>query len=197
MRSVVLVLILGILAAESRLLPLSRAPDDLDCGIESGSKPYSSLYNLTSLKKCTGPTSRAEKVCIVGGGSSGIHLGWLLKRRGFNKTVVFERNDRIGGDVWTLKHGTHNANVTRELGAAFLSPDYDEVRALLQRYGLPEQPISVKDMMRFHVRNTLSNGTVVDHAELPTKWYGDWVATVTGIREPEAQGKAVGAALER
>jgi hypothetical protein len=39
----------------------------------------------------------------------------------------------------------------RQLGAAFLSPDYDEVRALLNRYGQQEQPVSASTQMRFHV----------------------------------------------
>mmetsp|Transcript_66261 Transcript_66261/g.133494 ORF Transcript_66261/g.133494 Transcript_66261/m.133494 type:complete len:202 (+) Transcript_66261:226-831(+) len=126
---------------------------DTSCFLEPGFS-YESLWNETALRICPG-VERSEKVCIVGGGSSGVHLGWALKRRGF-EPVVFERNGRLGGEVWT-RHRVPNPegvddddDVTRELGAAFLSPDYDEVRALLQRYNQSEQPLSAVTEMRFH-----------------------------------------------
>jgi hypothetical protein len=50
-----------------------------NCHIEKGHS-YDSLLNDTSLLKCN--DLRGENICIIGGGLSGIHMGWLLKRRG-------------------------------------------------------------------------------------------------------------------
>ena len=38
----------------------------------------------------------------MGGGASGVHAAWLLRRRGFNRTTLFEQNaGRLGGKIWT------------------------------------------------------------------------------------------------
>jgi hypothetical protein len=183
-----------------RRLPLRPVPAGLACGLEPGAAPYDATWNTTSLRACDVKHGRArqEKVCVVGAGSSGVHLAWLLKRRGFNRTVVFERNDRLGGDIFTLDKGSPGGdNITRELGAAFLSPDYEEVRALLARYGQSEEPISVEHMMRFHTTRAAPNGTTVDTAESAKAWYGAWVGRILNTTDPAAQTAAVSAALQR
>ena len=92
-----------------------------DCFLEPGYS-YDSLWNETSLRVCPG-VIRSERVCIVGGGSSGVHLGWLLKRRGFSP-ILFEKNSRLGGDIWT-RHITPNFtnsdddDFTREVSQQF------------------------------------------------------------------------------
>ena len=132
------------LASGGSLVPAVKGfpqDDGLDCGIEP-MHHYASEWNDTALTLCRGDP-RPEQVCIVGGGMSGVHMGWLLKRRGFEKTVVLEANDRLGGKVYTLTGGVGGGDVTREMGAAFLSPDYVEVRALVARFGQSEVPISV------------------------------------------------------
>ena len=57
---------------------------------------YSSLWNKTALLSCDGTEPAA--VCVVGGGASGLHMAWLLGRRGY-RPIVFEQNNRIGGKV--------------------------------------------------------------------------------------------------
>eukprot|EP00505_MAST-04D_sp_SCG-Rhode-Island_P004492 Stramenopile-MAST_4_protein_4492 len=164
------------------------------CMLEPGVQ-YPSYWNLTALRICPNVT-RPEKVCIVGGGSSGVHMGWLLKRRGYENTVLFEARDRLGGFVWTRpgdRPGQGPTTITRELGAAFLSPDYVEVRALLKRYGEEEVPLSVKHMMHFH---TLGDGGQ-DVAEAASAWYNGWVKEYTGTSDPERNGELVGAGLKR
>ena len=185
--------------AVRRRLPLNPSPSGMACGIESHATAYESTWNVTALRKCVYPKGqgRKEKVCIIGAGSSGVHLGWLLKRRGFEQTVVFERNDRLGGDIWTFEKGSGGDNITRELGAAFLSPDYEEVRALLRRYNLPEEPISVERMMRFHSTSLAPDGTVVDKVESAKGWYSSWVARIMNTSDTKAQAEAVSKALER
>jgi len=199
-----------------------------ECILEPGFS-YDSLWNETALRLCPG-VARPERVCIVGGGSSGVHLGWLLKRRGFDP-VLFERKNRLGGDIWT-RHRVPNSDpnamddddITRELGAAFLSPDYDEVRALLARYDMPEQPISAVTEMQFHAHYPSEvaspvgaawapsggggggggepttaapplPGAFAQHAVAPSDWAAHWTAAITGDPDPAANDAAVAAAL--
>lgn len=56
-----------------------------------------------------------KKILIIGGGISGIYLGYLLKKDGFTIKIL-EANDRIGGRIYTKK--VQNTKV--ELGAAWL-----------------------------------------------------------------------------
>ena len=169
----------------SQLYPLTPPPSTLQCSIETNVPSYPSTFNQTSLLSCHNAT-RPEKICIVGAGSSGIHLGWLLKRRGFNNTILFDRNNRTGGDVWTYSKNESGASFTRELGAAFLSPDYDEVRGLLKRFNRTEVPISVTKQMNFHSQNV---------TETAKNWYTNWIFNITGVRNVTIQNQHVQAAL--
>jgi monoamine oxidase len=56
-----------------------------------------------------------KKIIILGGGLSGIYLGYKLKKAGFS-IVILEANDRIGGRIYTQ----NIENTTIELGAAWL-----------------------------------------------------------------------------
>ena len=53
-----------------------------------------------------------KKILIIGGGLSGIYLGYLLKKEGFSIKIL-EANDRIGGRIYTKNSYTTNV----ELGA--------------------------------------------------------------------------------
>jgi uncharacterized protein (TIGR03792 family) len=189
-------------------------PPSLKCGLDSPKYFYPGLWNRTSLRKCTGAT-RPEKMCIIGGGSSGVHMGWLLKRRGFENTVLYEQNDRLGGFVWTRPKDAQT-NVTRELGAEFLSPDYVEVREFLKRYNQTDVPLSVKHMMHFHNtsnlptptstkgtaslnvgNNSSSNFRSRDIPELPSIYYNNWLKNYTGSNDPNINGKLVSDALNK
>ena len=140
-----------VIASASAETVSSLSKDNSDCILDDKKYYYDGLWNSTTLRICPDVT-RPEKMCIVGGGSSGVHFAWLLKRRGFHNTVLFEKNDRLGGMIWT-KPGDKSdpkTSITRELGAAFLSPDYYEVRAFLKRYNQSDVPLSVVSMMHFH-----------------------------------------------
>ena len=184
--SFLLLLLPSLILGQSPLYPLQPPPSTLQCATETTAPSYPSTYNATALLTCTNAT-RPEKICIVGAGASGIHLAWLLRRRGFNNTVIFEQRDRIGGYVWT-DNAHPQDNITRELGAAFLSPDYDEVRGLLKRFNLSEVPISVSKGMDFHHNGTTTSAST---------WYSSWVYNISGIREPTLQQDAIQAALSK
>ena len=158
---------------------------------------YPSLWNTTALRVCEGP-ARPERVCIVGGGPAGVHLGWLLKRRRFTNVTIFERNSRLGGDVWTRERPPTAAdgdNVTRELGAAFLSPDYDEVRALLTRFGQHELPLSTRTQLEFHVPH--GSGGAGEDVLNATTWAAERLARVTNSTNATQNAEAVAEALSR
>jgi monoamine oxidase len=56
-----------------------------------------------------------KKILIIGGGISGIYLGYLLKKEGFSIKIL-EANDRIGGRIYTKN--VHDTKI--ELGATWL-----------------------------------------------------------------------------
>lgn len=76
---------LFLLLACSSLLVFSRVapPPHNSCHVEEGYEYDDHMdgkNNATSLRVCD--DVREEKICVVGGGLSGVHISWLLKRRG-------------------------------------------------------------------------------------------------------------------
>lgn len=156
------------------LAALARADVAHSCRLEPG-RSYPSLWNETALRECSG-APRAERVCMVGAGAASVHLAWLLKRRLFVNITLFEASGRIGGDTWTRKApGGPADNVTRELGAAFLSPDYHEVRALLARFGQKELPLSKRTQLEFRTESAGSAEAV----QTPDAWANERVSRYT------------------
>ena len=73
-----------------------------------------------------------KKILIIGGGISGIYVGYLLKKEGFSIKIL-EANDRIGGRIYTKK--VHNTKV--ELGAAcYLDRNYERPKSPPMVYNL-------------------------------------------------------------
>ena len=71
----------------------------------------------------------AKRVCVIGGGISGLTTAYLLKRKGFDVTV-FEASDTVGGNVQTVTRDGY----TLEQGPNSLvkSPRFVELVKLLQ-----------------------------------------------------------------
>jgi hypothetical protein len=79
------------------------------------------------------PRSLDERIAIVGAGAAGIHMAYLLKRKGFQNIVVYEKSDRVGGKSLTINY----RNTLHEMGTCYVQPDYDEnVIDLAKEYGL-------------------------------------------------------------
>ena len=79
------------------------------------------------------PRSVKDKIAIVGAGPAGIHMAYLLKKKGFQNVVVYEKTGRIGGKTLTVKH----RNTIHEMGTCYAQPDYDEnLIAMAKKYGL-------------------------------------------------------------
>ena len=94
--SLLVLLILSIITNNNHVIiiihakKLSPPPSSLKCQLDSSKYFYPGMWNHTTLRTCTGGI-RPEKMCIIGGGSSGVHMGWLLKRRGFENTILYEQ----------------------------------------------------------------------------------------------------------
>ena len=70
-------------------------------------------------------------VCIVGAGFAGLTAARRLTEAG-RDVVVLEARDRVGGRVWTR----HDADGTPlDMGATFIGPHQDRVRALVEEVG--------------------------------------------------------------
>ena len=79
------------------------------------------------------PRRLNEKIAIVGAGPAGVHMAYMLKKKGFQNIVVYEKTDRVGGKSLTIKY----RNTPHEMGTCYTQPDYDEnVIALAKEYGL-------------------------------------------------------------
>jgi hypothetical protein len=97
--------------------------------------------------------------------------------------------DRVGGKIFTHEP-TVEGDVVRELSAAFLSPDYYEVRGLADRFGQVEVPFSVSKMIQMHSPNSTAVAT-------PSEWYNTWVANITGNTNATANAQAISSAIDR
>jgi oxygen-dependent protoporphyrinogen oxidase len=71
------------------------------------------------------------QIAVVGGGMAGMSAAYRLKKLGF-EPVVFERNDRVGGRIWTIEKGGY----LMDLGAAVYLGTYRESIALIREVGL-------------------------------------------------------------
>lgn len=80
----------------------------------------------------------ARRIGIIGAGASGIHMAWLLRKRGFTNIVLLEKTQRSGGKVCTVR----SQGMLHEMGACYTTPAYHQLRGLAKELGL-YQPISV------------------------------------------------------
>jgi monoamine oxidase len=69
-----------------------------------------------------------KKIIILGGGLSGIYLGYQLKKTGFSIKIL-EANNRIGGRIYTK----NSKNTKVELGATWLWNYNKELLKLCKR----------------------------------------------------------------
>jgi oxygen-dependent protoporphyrinogen oxidase len=76
---------------------------------------------------------KSTRIAIVGAGASGLSAANTLESLGYEHVTVFEKNDRVGGKVYSYRNGKE----VSELGAVFASPEYQLVLGLAAKYGIP------------------------------------------------------------
>ena len=116
----------------------------------SGTRRFVFVFALASFAACstTPPTASTEeplgavfvprkslRIAVVGAGPSGLTAADTLHELGYQNVTVFEKNDRVGGKVYSYRNGS----TVSELGAVFASPDYSLVLGLADKYGIPYQ----------------------------------------------------------
>jgi hypothetical protein len=82
---------------------------------------------------------KSTRIAVVGAGPSGLTAAYTLKQQGYPNVTVFEKNDRVGGKVYSYRNG----NNVSELGAVFASPDYKLVLGLADKYKIPYVPYTL------------------------------------------------------
>ncbi|XP_031568105.1 polyenoic fatty acid isomerase-like [Actinia tenebrosa] len=98
--------------------------------VHNDDKPKGTPFSPLSAKP-----DPSQRIAIVGAGLAGLHMGYLLKKKGFNNTVVFEKDSRVGGKVMSVWHD----GIPHELGACYTSPDYiTNVYALAKELGVDD-----------------------------------------------------------
>ncbi len=86
-------------------------------------------------------------VIVVGSGISGLSVAKWLQKEGFNP-VIFEKEDRIGGNLWTEK----SEGFTYELGPQTLLAD-KEVKEFFNTFGIEFIKASHTSKKRYVLRN--------------------------------------------
>jgi hypothetical protein len=77
----------------------------------------------------------SQRIAVVGAGIAGLHMAYLLKKKGFNNIVVLEKTSRVGGKIMSIQHD----GVPHEMGACYTSPDYKtNVYALAEELGVDD-----------------------------------------------------------
>ncbi len=71
-------------------------------------------------------------VCVVGAGLAGLTAARRLSQAG-QSVVVLEARDRVGGRVWTQ---TSTGGVPVDMGACFIGPGHERLRALSKETGV-------------------------------------------------------------
>lgn len=92
---------------------------------------------------------KSDRVCVVGAGASGVHMAASLKKRGFDKVVIFENTDRVGGKCYDINY----RGVPQAQGANVLEANYfneDNLIPFVREYGLEDDLTEVTGLMDGH-----------------------------------------------
>ena len=98
----------------------------------------SSFYTKTGQPlQINGPSSFDDKIVIIGAGASGIDMARRLKRKGFTKIHIYEKEGRIGGKSMTVEDPS---GFIQELGSCCIGPGYENnVMEIIKSYTSPDE----------------------------------------------------------
>lgn len=72
------------------------------------------------------------KICILGGGISGLSCAYYLKNKGYNNVTIYEAEDIVGGKCHTIQY----KDKAYELGATIALTSYVNLLGLLSDFGI-------------------------------------------------------------
>ena len=75
-----------------------------------------------------------QRIAVIGAGMAGMSAAFRLQEAGL-EPVVFERDDRVGGRIWTAEQGGY----LMDLGAAVYLGTYREAIQTIKDVGLGDQ----------------------------------------------------------
>ncbi|XP_062601043.1 uncharacterized protein LOC134262689 [Saccostrea cucullata] len=134
----------------------------------------------TGYPAISGPKSVNDRIAVVGGGISGVHMASLLKEKGYKNIKIFEMRNEVGGKAYSrLRRGVYN-----EFGTIFLTDIYDQVANMVKRY-TPRSRIKSKGLSSIMVR------------EFEFSTWRALLAQNTGERTREAARRRIQEAVER
>ncbi len=100
--------------------------------------------------------SKSLRIAVVGAGPSGLTAADTLSQLGYENVTVFEKNDRVGGKVYSVPNGDGTFS---ELGAFFATADYTTVLGYADKYGIPHAAFG-------NAQNIVDNG----QSQAPQSW---------------------------
>ena len=144
------------------------------------------LKNPLISRRCAGcirgPRRLSDSIAIVGAGPAGVHMAYLLKKKGFTDITLLEKSSRSGGKSFTINY----RGAPQDMGTVYLSPDYEEnIIKLMKKYtgdnlahlppasirlgdlklSIPyKQYVIVESMRNFNTTNTTIAGMKLVHA---------------------------------
>ncbi|XP_062601049.1 uncharacterized protein LOC134262697 [Saccostrea cucullata] len=128
----------------------------------------------TGYPAISGPKSVNDRIAVVGGGISGVHMASLLKERGFKNIEIFEQRNELGGKAKSrFYRGVYN-----EFGTNYMSDIYDQTLRLVQRY-----------TPQFRIKSKNKSSVMVRDFEFST--WSELLAQNTGERSPEVARRRI------
>jgi protoporphyrinogen oxidase len=76
-----------------------------------------------------------EKICIIGGGISGVFIAHYLKEKGYRNITLLEKSNRIGGKCHSIRYKGR----TYEMGTTMGLPSYDNINELMNKFGMTQK----------------------------------------------------------
>lgn len=120
-----------------------------------------------------------HKVAVIGGGLSGLVIAAGLQRKGYKNVTVFERDNRLGGKLYTIWY----KGKSYEFGALFSMPSQKQLNKLMKTFNIKI------DGPRLSRVNYDTNGNKI--MQIPKKSLGDFVEELDRLPDVLAEYKSL------
>ena len=97
--------------------------------------------------------NKVHDYIIIGGGLSGLYLGYMLNK--YNKNfIILEKKPRLGGRIKTVKKECFSYDA----GAVRIGKNHKELLKLVKELNLNDQLVELSNKKVYHINNKFSNG---------------------------------------